>query len=115
MTSIAIRIINCDNKIALDWTFIDLDQSFLSYKDLVVNIFKGDFPQCLVKGLVFTLYGLTSTSHKEDPRNNYESGGAMTNTTLSERSEQKNGCEANVSFQLGVWGRYKPPSGVLGG
>ena len=40
MTSIAIRIINCDNKIALDWTFIDLDQSFLSYKDLVQNIFK---------------------------------------------------------------------------
>ena len=35
----------------------------------------------------------------------------MTKVTVSERSEQKTFSEANLSLQLGVWGRCKPPSG----
>jgi len=71
MASVAVRIIDDDKKVAMDWCFIDLEFSTLTYKDLVGKIIDGKFPECVLKKSVFlcknieTLYGLASTTHKD--------------------------------------------------
>eukprot|EP00111_Clytia_hemisphaerica_P009584 TCONS_00028092-protein len=71
MASVAVRIINSDNKVAMDWTFISLEFFSLTYEDLISKITSEQFPQCVVKDSVFsckilkTLYGLASSSSKE--------------------------------------------------
>ena len=71
IVSVAIRILNIEKKIAMDWTFIEISYSSLTYKDLLKNILSGEFPECEVKKCIFpctelvTLYGLSSTSHKD--------------------------------------------------
>ena len=71
LVSVAVRILNNEKKVGMDWTFIDLDYSSLSYREAVLKITSGEIQDCLIKEQLFpcknleTLYGLASSSHKE--------------------------------------------------
>ena len=70
LVTVAVRLLSTDNKVGMDWTFIDINETSLTFSELTESIFTGQIGHCKLKDGIFRCknyvarYGSCSTSHK---------------------------------------------------